>query len=474
MATMDYVEIPSYATRLQSNVSSSSNVRPATKITTSLPNPESSPVLSPLSAGLPSPPAKGPLALNLPQILLSTLPNPPPAPRNAATGAPQGQLLSTRDPLSIPITSVNFRRFVSKSGPIFWLQDRIEEVVMWRKGWKVTGVWMSAYAFLCYFPRLILLLPHAVLLGILLVNHPSRKSGSASVRDNDSTIPPPPSSAGEGSVDWLANLQAIQNLMGFVSDAHDFVYPVVPHLTYSTPSTYPLLAFTTISFLLLLPLVSLLPVRPMFLVLGMAPFLVTHPFVRARIYPLVRAFLSLSPSSPAPLPQHIVQSRKHIYTTIIRALDDDRLEDRHWRSELREVELWENERWSGSASIGSDENSAAVLGTWSKTNLRATDRSAWTRGRDGWGGMQMDGSGDVSSNLTFSLAPGWAFVETEDWRPDIEASWAPAGSDDHGWVYTNDAWQDPRPAPLEGWQAGGVTRRRRWVRRIYYNPALSV
>jgi hypothetical protein len=27
-------------------------------------------------------------------------------------------------------------------------------------------------------------------------------------------------------------------------------------------------------------------------------------------------------------------------------MDDDRLEDRHWNTEMREVELWENERWS--------------------------------------------------------------------------------------------------------------------------------
>ncbi len=34
-----------------------------------------------------------------------------------------------------------------------------------------------------------------------------------------------------------------------------------------------------------------------------------------------------------------------------------------------------------------------------------------------------------SSNLTFSLEPGWAFVETEDWRKDLEASWADVNSD---------------------------------------------
>ncbi len=35
-----------------------------------------------------------------------------------------------------------------------------------------------------------------------------------------------------------------------------------------------------------------------------------------------------------------------------------------------------------------------------------------------------------SSNLTFALEPGWAFVETEDWGADIEAKWSDVGADD--------------------------------------------
>ena len=44
-----------------------------------------------------------------------------------------------------------------------------------------------------------------------------------------------------------------------------------------------------------------------------------------------------------------------------------------------------------------------------------------------------------------------------------------------GWIYTNDAWLDPRPAPLEEWKtpAGGMTRRRRWTHRIYYTGMLT-
>lgn len=41
-----------------------------------------------------------------------------------------------------------------------------------------------------------------------------------------------------------------------------------------------------------------------------------------------------------------------------------------------------------------------------------------------------------------------------------------------GWVYTNDAWLDPHLTPMEEWRVTGMTRRRRWTRRIYYRDDL--
>lgn len=68
-----------------------------------------------------------------------------------------------------------------------------------------------------YFPRLILLVPHVAILGVLLATHPSiRGSGGPENSSPKGLQAPPPSQPGEGSVDWLANLQAIQNLMGAV------------------------------------------------------------------------------------------------------------------------------------------------------------------------------------------------------------------------------------------------------------------
>ena len=149
MATMDYVDIPSCATRLESS-EPSSDIRPATKILTGLPNPDKTPKLTSPSSQ-PLSPSK--IGFNFQQMLLSSalpistgIPSSPRVPEGTAV-----KLLTTRDPLSIPITTVNFRRFVSKSGPIFWLQDRFEEILLWKKGWEYTLVWMAAYAFLCRF-----------------------------------------------------------------------------------------------------------------------------------------------------------------------------------------------------------------------------------------------------------------------------------------------------------------------------------
>ncbi|KAG8757293.1 hypothetical protein FRC14_002176 [Serendipita sp. 396] len=37
-----------------------------------------------------------------------------------------------------------------------------------------------------------------------------------------------------------------------------------------------------------------------------------------------------------------------------------------------------------------------------------------------------------SSNLTFTLEPGWHFVNTEDWRSDMTGSWVPDVGADQG------------------------------------------
>jgi len=130
-------------------------------------------------------------------------------------------------------------------------------------------------------------------------------------------------------------------------------------------------------------------------------------------------------------------SSKSIRAFAARIMDDDRLEDRHWNTEMREVELWENERWNSTGSSNptspttststntdttntSISDSSATIngimgsgcnaggegggagadagGGWGKSYLRGSaERSAWTRGRDGWSAVGEDGSGEVRS-----------------------------------------------------------------------------
>lgn len=60
-----------------------------------------------------------------------------------------------------------------------------------------------------YFPRLLFVLPHVTLISIILATYPYPSSVGMAEGS-------PPAQAAEGSVPWQANMQGIQNLMGFV------------------------------------------------------------------------------------------------------------------------------------------------------------------------------------------------------------------------------------------------------------------
>ncbi|KAG8936400.1 hypothetical protein FRC02_002624 [Tulasnella sp. 418] len=447
----DYVEIPPYASLIpeyeeteQSSLKlSPSSLGLSTKqlplASSSLPASPSNAPLSPRQVpGTPS--STNGIFSNFSSMVvnqaLASLPSPLPA---QSTQRRNAQLLSAKDPLSIPITSANFRRFIAKCGFVFWLQDRGEEIIMWRRGWKYTSAWMAVYAFLCYYPRLTLLIPHVALLHILVTTYYERyPERNEENDDEDVPVPALVVHPGEGSADWLANVQAIQNLMGTVADLYDFVVPHLSHLTWTTPMTSPIFFFTLFSLFALIPIIGMIPLRPVFLVLGLTPFVLTHPYVLPTLPALIKPFLP------------------KLRTGLRRVVDDDQLLEKHWAAPMKEVAVWENERWNPSTG-------------WTSTNLRVGERKPWTRGQDGWSGT-VEGTpfdGHVSSNLSFALPPGWKFVETEDWNVDLVGNWHKVPVDEEGWIYTDDSWLDPRTTPLSSWTNKGMTRRRRWTRRIY-------
>ncbi|KAM6488964.1 hypothetical protein JOM56_015600 [Amanita muscaria] len=603
--TLDYLDIPSTATLLHS-----SRFQPAPKITTSLPSP-SPPISAPTSPTLDSVP-NFILAATLPTGLFSpstpTTPTTPSAPASSAAPPPAppllshtrspsksnrpAPLLSSKDPLSLPITSTNFRRFIACVGPAFWVQDRAEEIVLWKKGWKWTTLWVLLYGGLCRFPQLILCIPHVILIAVILITYPypathdltSSKSQSlpqppplAGQRPSPSqTQDPPPAAATSSlaSLPYQANLQAIQNLMGTFSDLMDFVKPLVRHLvltpaslstishsrsasststssassnssssiltTQSSPYTIHILTLLVLTLPPLLILVSLpsFPLRLAMFIAGAGPIFALHPWVKDEILPALVVVAVWAWNRPVPAPliyayMRLVRFTRSISGTNIKTLDkyhnhtelkslierlidNNQLPDECWISEMRQVELWENERYVGPLpavetggqglatkpsyssfssvgsvgslgsfgslkSLGSIGSTGARKGTWSKANLRPTDRAGWTRWRDGWNGVNATNSTAATDGqdmceeyagvdrLTFPLAPGWSFVDTEDWRKDISAEWALALGDgdragvvdEDGWMYTNDSWMEGTPY---------VTRRRRWVRRVWFDP----
>lgn len=137
-------------------------------------------------------------------------------------------------------------------------------------------------------------------------------------------------------------------------------------LTFSSPYTYTLFAVLVSSTILMIPIVYIIPLRQTFITIGLLPFAFTHPW-------------SLRYLSNAIGPFH-----KRVKIELQRFIDNDRLEDWHWLSQMKEVELWENERYV--PNVG-----------WGKQNLRPGERKAWTRGRDGWSETRADGTGDVRS-----------------------------------------------------------------------------
>ena len=128
-------------------------------------------------------------------------------------------------------------------------------------------------------------------------------------------------------------------------------------------------------------ILPLIPMRLVALCVAWTPFLLLHPFSQTHL--------------PLLLGPHLKKARLRV----ARLVDDDRLEDRHWRSELRDVELWENERY-GEKEKG-----------FSKSSLKSGERKPWTRGRDGWTEEGADRNGGVRSvTLLFFSMVSWNFA----------------------------------------------------------------
>lgn len=143
------------------------------------------------------------------------------------------------------------------------------------------------------------------------------------------------------------------------ADAETALQPYIPYITNRKPQTPHLLTLLCVSLFPMLALVSLpaFPVRAVCLVLGIAPLLLTHPVVRALLPSLVALTLSHLDASP-----RITKLRAKLFsgpaprswTSLgARLIDDANLTDQCWAAEMREVQLFENERFGAGALVPS-------------------------------------------------------------------------------------------------------------------------
>ncbi|KAF9344161.1 hypothetical protein BGX26_004724 [Mortierella sp. AD094] len=138
--------------------------------------------------------------------------------------------------LSIQTTTINFTRFVHKSTAMFWFQDKVEDILTWKDPWNTTFV-LSARQ-------------QQKILGIKPnVSIPQSSSEEANNHNTDAYhtghdedyLEHHSSSESEEeekerqsrAVQYLSNLQHIQNMMGDISEAHDVIRPLFKHLDWS-------------------------------------------------------------------------------------------------------------------------------------------------------------------------------------------------------------------------------------------------
>ncbi|BEI97419.1 hypothetical protein CcaverHIS631_0210080 [Cutaneotrichosporon cavernicola] len=444
----------------------------ATATTSTFPPPPSAPPVRKLI------PTTTGLSTNVSDLVLSSLlpANLPKLPSTHPPGRAR-ELTSQREGLGLNVMSNNFRRFVTKVGPIFWLQDRVEEVLFWQKPtW--TWAWILTWTFICFQPRVLLFLPTAILLvlytwlqerkhpvpslfGVTLTPTPAgsmRVGGDdnpnsysvSTAPDSDGTPVVPPKEA-EPSVDYFMNIQAIQNLMGLIADMFD---AVTPYLTLiagkdTSPTSFPLKPTTVV--LALIPPTLIVPLTPgwaikyLLLPMGIAPPLLFHPNFMAAI-------------EAAPRSKRVLEARAMAEEAVM----TDVLSDDLARRPISRVEVWENERLDPTAVS----KTPLPPGSWSVRFLRAGERAAWVKVRQADSAWAAEEVGDEGPNMVLSLHDHWNFVPGEDWRVEVCGLWSDVGTDADGWAYSDDGWQHPSPSPKDD-GTRRVTRRRRWWRRVY-------
>lgn len=251
--------------------------------------------------------------------------------------------------------------------------------------------------------------------------------------------------------------------MKMIPDTYDAISHFVPYLNWSNPTVSLLLLQGSILATLLMFFVApLLPLRMIMLVGGEVAIIKNHPWVQPFIHGLSHPDLIDSNEKdtlPAKAANKIQAARQvlrekgvELAHTAQTWMELDQLPDEAWSQGWAEVEMFENERFGSPSSTSS--GGTGVLpknGEWGGAHLSPHDRRPWTRSQDGWSPPLLDSTSTQYSEgvnawrVAAALPRGWEWIPSDDWRVDNVGAWSSVGTDEYGWVYSDDAWHWSAP-----------------------------
>lgn len=188
--------------------------------------------------------------------------------------------------------------------------------------------------FLGLHPKLMLLVPHAILLQLIITGYNKRYSK----KPND-----PPSrfklfpASDESSPEYLKNMQNLQNMMGEMSDLYDLCSSNAHYFDWSSEQdTMRIFQGALVSLVALCLGIWFIPLNIIFLVGGIILFLLNTRFVKYVMKEMLPQVTEIS--------QAHVDTAVQWYTRVEKNLDN--------QDNVKELSLYENQRWwSGSGFI---------------------------------------------------------------------------------------------------------------------------
>ncbi|MCJ1398558.1 hypothetical protein MMC11_001758 [Xylographa trunciseda] len=254
-----------------------------------------------------------------------------------------------RPGFSLPLMTVNFRRFNARVGVVFVAQNHLLRLLTWQKA-SHTLSFFVIYSFVCLNPYLLTILPLVGILFFLLVpayltRHPPPPSSITVLSNTQYSMGGPPLApartikpASEMSKDFFRNMRDLQNLMDDFSNVHDSMLATIAPITNFSneplSSTVFLMLFVTTCLLFLMS--HLLPWRFMALICGWTGIALGNPSIQSIVFKSVYR-------------SHIRPASATARSWLDSWIDSDIIMDS--APEIREVEIFELQRRKGSFGV---------------------------------------------------------------------------------------------------------------------------